>query len=486
MNSPISSSIIKGVETSEREGNRKNVYNETDLKKPALKVSASAILQGKGSELDAANTLTSLVTSASNSPVPSTEEVNKKEADKEDGDFHIPERFTRSGRKKAVPFTLKLMKVLSMKEFSDILTWLPDGKSFVIMKPKLFTQKVLPIYFKDAKFSSFTRKLHRWGFFKRHLGGDESGSFYHKNFQRGRLDLADKMTCYQKSNASKKFVPQQNSSKNTSRVPSSLATSQEVPQLSCYEMAEIDRLQAQASRGLADPRGTTVHEDLSTFDIAVELEVTRRLRERISSAAASNFALGATELQRRPLPYVSGVQGFPSQQREYHEFDARAVSSSISRELGVVGRSSFGGIPGQEQRAGTPDERRNLRGIALSYTARDLVQSTPTTAMQSRDILDRARDLLGMPSPSATEYARDMINISSQRPHLSATSYRLPLANMARSVPSHLASRPAILDGAQASSNLQEDPCSTRLGMGRYDQPLNLMPMDNIAHAKTA
>lgn len=86
------------------------------------------------------------------------------------------------------------MKVLSNKEFADIVAWTPTGKAFNILQPKVFTANILPEHFKQAKYSSFTRKLHRWGFM-RHYRGPEAGAFFHKNFRRGRLDLVEKMTC---------------------------------------------------------------------------------------------------------------------------------------------------------------------------------------------------------------------------------------------------------------------------------------------------
>ena len=87
------------------------------------------------------------------------------------------------------------MKVLSDDKYTHIISWMPSGKSFMIHKPKLFAAQVLPLEFKQAKHSSFTRKLHRWGFM-RHYRGDEAGAFFHEDFQEGRLDLAENMTCY--------------------------------------------------------------------------------------------------------------------------------------------------------------------------------------------------------------------------------------------------------------------------------------------------
>lgn len=89
----------------------------------------------------------------------------------------------------------QLMKVISQKEYTDIITWLPDGKAFTIVRPKAFVAEILPGFFKSAKYSSFTRKLHRWGF-QRHLRGEDAGAFFHKLFLRGRLDLVEKMTCH--------------------------------------------------------------------------------------------------------------------------------------------------------------------------------------------------------------------------------------------------------------------------------------------------
>jgi len=87
------------------------------------------------------------------------------------------------------------MKVLSNKEYSHVIAWMPSGKSFTIRKPKLFAALVLPQEFKQAKQSSFTRKLHRWGFM-RHYRGCDAGAYFHKDFQKGRLDLAERMTCF--------------------------------------------------------------------------------------------------------------------------------------------------------------------------------------------------------------------------------------------------------------------------------------------------
>jgi len=56
------------------------------------------------------------------------------------------------------------MEILAEKEIEEIISWLPHGNGFIIHKKKTFATDVLPKYFKASKFTSFTRKLNRWGF----------------------------------------------------------------------------------------------------------------------------------------------------------------------------------------------------------------------------------------------------------------------------------------------------------------------------------
>ena len=65
-------------------------------------------------------------------------------------------------------FPQRLMAILNDPSLTEIVTWLPNGKSFVIVRPDVFTEMVLPKYLPPAdargstKYPSFTRKLNRW------------------------------------------------------------------------------------------------------------------------------------------------------------------------------------------------------------------------------------------------------------------------------------------------------------------------------------
>ena len=71
-----------------------------------------------------------------------------------------------TGKKQAFP--QRLHAILADLTLVDYITWLPNGESFVIIRPDKFTEEVLPKYLppvdarSSTKYPSFTRKLNRW------------------------------------------------------------------------------------------------------------------------------------------------------------------------------------------------------------------------------------------------------------------------------------------------------------------------------------
>jgi len=80
---------------------------------------------------------------------------------------------------KEPPFPVKLHKILSKLEFADVVSWLPHGRSWRVLKPKAFEEKVVPLYFRHAKYASFMRQVNGWGF-KRMTQGPDHNSYYHE------------------------------------------------------------------------------------------------------------------------------------------------------------------------------------------------------------------------------------------------------------------------------------------------------------------
>jgi len=100
-------------------------------------------------------------------------------------------------KKKKLIFPQRLLDILSREEFSQIISWLPHGKFFSILDRKKLIEIVLPKYFKKSMFTSFTRKLNRWGFVRVGKGAD-SGAYFHQYFHRDKPSLCLKMKCQKK------------------------------------------------------------------------------------------------------------------------------------------------------------------------------------------------------------------------------------------------------------------------------------------------
>lgn len=95
--------------------------------------------------------------------------------------------FQRSKTRAIKSFPVKLMEILMENANADILAWMPDGKSFFVVNQDDFVERIYKREFKGTRYSSFVRKLQRWGFVRRYNGTD---CFSHPLFQHGRIDLA--------------------------------------------------------------------------------------------------------------------------------------------------------------------------------------------------------------------------------------------------------------------------------------------------------
>lgn len=147
----------------------------------------------------------------SNVPLPENKTVTKfsKESMNESGK-------KRRKRVSALePLPKVLMRMLSDEAIKDLVSWLPDGKSFQVCKKEKFTKEVLPKYFPhrdsfrnispsdiDKNFTVMVNWLYHWGFKK--VKKNEL-KYHHPLFMKSDPSLIDQMKGREKANKKAKY-----------------------------------------------------------------------------------------------------------------------------------------------------------------------------------------------------------------------------------------------------------------------------------------
>ena len=99
------------------------------------------------------------------------------------------------GDKDSESFPQQLMKMLNDPDNARVVAWTSGGDAFIVHSKDQFVSEVMPVYFgKRSKFTSFTRKLNRWGF-ARNNQGENKGAYSHPLFHRGDPSSHEKMSC---------------------------------------------------------------------------------------------------------------------------------------------------------------------------------------------------------------------------------------------------------------------------------------------------
>jgi len=93
-----------------------------------------------------------------------------------------------SGWVRSQRFPTKLYALLSQPQLSSIITWMPHGRSWKVLKPRVFETSVLPVFFESDNYHSFNRVINAWSFRRKSTGPDR-GSYFHELFLRGKPHL---------------------------------------------------------------------------------------------------------------------------------------------------------------------------------------------------------------------------------------------------------------------------------------------------------
>jgi hypothetical protein len=76
-------------------------------------------------------------------------------------------------------FPVKLYAILAQVEFNEVVTWMPHGRSWKVLKPQAFETLVMPLFFEYSNYHSFNRLINAWSF-RRISAGRDRGSYYHE------------------------------------------------------------------------------------------------------------------------------------------------------------------------------------------------------------------------------------------------------------------------------------------------------------------
>merc|ERR1711862_965616 len=145
--------------------------------------------------------------------------------------------------------------------------------------------------FQPGKYTSFVRKLHRWDFLRFHRG-KEAGAFYHKDFQKGRLDLLHNVT-YLKIKKRKRVteksleVQEKLLSEKGKSTPD--VSSESLPQTSLYHQIPREQINKNSNQIMA-----------------MHLEVQRQSKRQIQdSILLQQRALSTLVQQQRKTQYIT-------------------------------------------------------------------------------------------------------------------------------------------------------------------------------------
>jgi hypothetical protein len=114
-------------------------------------------------------------------------------------------------------FPWKLHLLLAQAEErgqSSIISWLPDGRSFIVRDKEKFACEIMPDFFNTSTFKSFQRNLNLWGFL--YLS---KGIYSHHCFVKGLPNLCNSMSRKVKKRKQEMGVIESEQNTNSLRAP---------------------------------------------------------------------------------------------------------------------------------------------------------------------------------------------------------------------------------------------------------------------------
>lgn len=105
-----------------------------------------------------------------------------------------PEKKGRGGISSPFPMVLhNMLDEAVTQNFEHIVSWQPHGRCFLVRDQEHFVKDVMPMFFRQSRFSSFQRQLSLYGFLRLTRKNDDYSAYYHELFLRGLPHLCAHM-----------------------------------------------------------------------------------------------------------------------------------------------------------------------------------------------------------------------------------------------------------------------------------------------------
>lgn len=241
-------------------------------------------------------------------------------------------------------FPQRLLAILNDDDVSsDVISWLPNGRSFIIARPDIFMESILPKYIAQdtnrtaqvsstavsTKYPSFTRKLNRWYVqfddnaissflhctgiivlthssimiflvirgFRQVTRGPETGAFHHELFRRDQPELCLQMFCQRSRNSMNvKKTPKENKAIKSTTASQSPIKKRRVSLLTKESLEEMNQEQTnitgvvtniQSVATIQTHKPNTVSEDSQSMRSSVSGGKSPSIVETSSSSSTS-------------------------------------------------------------------------------------------------------------------------------------------------------------------------------------------------------
>jgi hypothetical protein len=235
-------------------------------------------------------------------------------------------------------FPIKLFKMLEHidlhePELANIVSWQPDGRSFLVHgDTKKMEEHILPRFFKGQKqYASFRRQLNLWGFRRINEKGANNGAYYHDMCIRGKPHLCRDISLMAQTRGSKRKEPRYDSTwGNVEEVESRINTH---PALSTASKSVVP--------GAAERVSETSNSPSSS--LSSSLPWTSRLSEEVGdqSQATSNFFILKNQYSAVDLEHFSRSPPRMTEDQTYRDLCSMVADESKPFVAKGSARESF-------------------------------------------------------------------------------------------------------------------------------------------------